>query len=77
MRLQPGGTLGAGMNETRRQLRRNVRLLRRGIEPQLRIAAAESLSAKLLALPFATSQGHVAGYWANDGEIALQAWQLR
>jgi 5-formyltetrahydrofolate cyclo-ligase len=31
----------------------------------------------LARLPFATSSGHVAGYWAIDGEIALHAWQMR
>src|SRR5699024_2403533 len=42
-----------------------------------RIAAAESLADRLLALPFLPERGHVAGYWAMDGEIALHAWQVR
>ena len=35
------------------------------------------LAQRLLALPFAPKQGHVAGYWALDGEIALHVWQLK
>ncbi len=42
-----------------------------------RIAAAESLADRLLALPFMPAHGHVAGYWAVDGEIGLHAWQMR
>ena len=45
--------------------------------PAERIAAAEALSERLLALPFAPTSGYVAGYWAVGGEVALHAWQLR
>lgn len=65
------------MSDDRRALRLQARALRRGIPPSQRIAAAERLAARLLALPFACHRGRVAGYWAIDGEIALHAWQLR
>jgi 5-formyltetrahydrofolate cyclo-ligase len=61
----------------RSALRRALRERRRGLPPATRIAAAETLSARLLALPFAPQTGFVAGYWATDGEIALHVWQLR
>ncbi|HSR64002.1 MAG TPA: 5-formyltetrahydrofolate cyclo-ligase [Xanthomonadaceae bacterium] len=61
----------------RPSLRRQLRAARRALPATERIAAAEALAARLLALPFAPSAGHVAGYWAMDGEIALHAWQLR
>ena len=58
-------------------LRRTLRDARRALAPATRIAAAEALAARLLALPFAPQAGHVAGYWAMDGEIGLHAFQLR
>jgi len=58
-------------------LRHTLRQARRAIPAQQRIAAAKALADFLLSLPFAPSAGHVAGYWAVDGEIALHAWQLR
>ncbi|HEV8693741.1 MAG TPA: 5-formyltetrahydrofolate cyclo-ligase [Lysobacter sp.] len=61
----------------RRQLRQDLRAQRRALPAPQRIAAADSLAAHLLALPFAPQSGYVAGYWAMDGEIALHAWQLR
>ena len=61
----------------RPSLRRQLRAARRALPAVERIAAAEGLAARLLALPFAPATGHVAGYWAMDGEIALHAWQLR
>jgi len=60
-----------------RALRHTLRQARRAIPPQQRIAAAERLADVLAALPFAPRSGHVAGYWAVDGEIALHVWQLR
>jgi 5-formyltetrahydrofolate cyclo-ligase len=65
------------MNTDRDALRRELRQRRRGIPAAARIAAAEQLAGRLLALPFAPTTGYVAGYWAMDGEIALHAWQLR
>lgn len=65
------------MTDDRAALRRTLRERRRQLPPATRIAAAEALSARLLALPFAPSAGHVAGYWAMDGEIALHVWQMR
>src|SRR5690606_41947009 len=50
---------------------------RRALSAPARIAAAEALAERLLALPFAPRTGCVAGYWAMDGEIPLHAWQLR
>ncbi len=64
-------------DDQRSVLRREARALRRRIPAPERIAAAEPLSERLLALPWACTHGHVAGYWAMDGEIALHAWQLR
>lgn len=65
------------MTDDRAALRRTLRDRRRQLLPATRIAAAEALSARLLALPFAPTGGHVAGYWAMDGEIALHVWQMR
>ncbi len=65
------------MTVDRAALRSELRARRRAIPASERIAAAESLAAQLFALPFAPTSGHVAGYWAMDGEIALHAWQLR
>jgi 5-formyltetrahydrofolate cyclo-ligase len=61
----------------RKALRDTLREHRRQLPPVARIAGAEALAARLLALPFAPDAGHVAGYWAMDGEIALHVWQLR
>ncbi|HZH42975.1 MAG TPA: 5-formyltetrahydrofolate cyclo-ligase [Lysobacter sp.] len=60
----------------RRALRAELRARRRALPAAERIAAAQALAARLLALPFAPERGYVAGYWAMDGEIALHAWQL-
>lgn len=65
------------MTDPRNALRQQLRQNRRNIPPQHRIAAAESLAGRLLALPFMPGRGHVAGYWAMDGEIALHVFQLR
>lgn len=64
------------MSMDRKARRAELRQRRREIAPAGRIAAAQSLALRLLALPFAPDTGHVAGYWAMDGEIALHAWQL-
>lgn len=61
----------------RRALRDTLRERRRGLSAAERIAAAEAVAARLLALPWAPQRGHVAGYWASDGELALHVWQLR
>ncbi len=61
----------------RKALRDTLRERRRQLPPTARIAAAEALCKRLLALPNAPNAGHVAGYWAMDGEIALHVWQLR
>ncbi len=61
----------------RHALRRRLRESRRSVPPATRIAAADRLAERLLALPFAPATGHVAGYWAMDGEIGLHVWQLR
>jgi len=63
--------------ESRQALRAALRQARRAIPPARRMAAAEHLATQLLGLPFAPVSGHVAGYWAMDGEIALNAWQRR
>ena len=59
------------------QLRRDLRSRRRALPAAQRIAAADTLANQLLALPFLPDSGHVAGYWAMDGEIALNSWQVR
>ena len=63
--------------DDRQDLRRQLRQRRRDIPAAERIAAAEALAARLLALPFADVAGPVAGYWAMDGEIALHRWQMQ
>ena len=65
------------MTDPRAQLRDELRTRRRAIPAATRIAAAQALAERLLALPFMPAAGYVAGYWAMDGEIALHAWQLR
>lgn len=60
----------------RATLRQTLRHRRRTVPVAERIAAAQALADRLLRLPFAPTQGQVAGYWAMDGEIALHAWQL-
>lgn len=62
--------------EDRRQLRTELRARRRDFPEAERISAAERLAGNLLKLPFAPVRGHVAGYWAMDGEIALDPWQI-
>ncbi|WP_240095877.1 5-formyltetrahydrofolate cyclo-ligase [Thermomonas flagellata] len=61
----------------RAALRRQLRQRRRGLSAAQRVAAAEALGERLLALPAHPRRGYVAGYWAVDGEIGLHAWQLR
>ena len=65
------------MRAERDALRLELRARRRALPAAVRMAAAEALAARLLALPVAAEPGLVAGYWAMDGEIALHAWQLR
>jgi 5-formyltetrahydrofolate cyclo-ligase len=65
------------MSDPRASLRRELRTRRRAIPAPVRIAAAEALAQRLLALPMFPAQGAIAGYWAMDGEIALHVLQLR
>ncbi|MFC6839360.1 5-formyltetrahydrofolate cyclo-ligase [Xanthomonas theicola] len=62
--------------DDRDSLRQQLRARRRARSAAERLAAADALAQRLLALPFAPQHGHVAGYWAMDGEIALHRWQL-
>lgn len=64
------------MDTQRAELRRQLRQRRRELPAAARIAAADALAERLQALPMAPATGHVAGYWASDGEIALHRWQL-
>ncbi|MBV6865551.1 5-formyltetrahydrofolate cyclo-ligase [Xanthomonas euvesicatoria] len=64
------------MTEDRDALRQQLRAHRRSLPAAQRLAAADALAQRLLALPFAPHRGAVAGYWAMDGEIALHRWQL-
>lgn len=57
-------------------MRLELRDRRRALAAPERIAAAQQLARHLLAVHGAPKTGHVAGYWAMDGEIALHAWQL-
>lgn len=65
------------MTVERDALRRELRARRRALPAADRIAGADALAARLLALPFFPASGYVAGYWAMDGEIGLHGWQLR
>ncbi len=65
------------MSDERGALRRAMRARRRALPASERLAAADALATRLLALPYAPQSGFAAGYWAMDGEIALHAWQLR
>ena len=65
------------MSVDARALRRSIREQRRATPASQRIAAAEGLADRLLSLSFMPERGHVAGYWAVDGEIGRHAWQLR
>lgn len=63
-------------SDDRDLLRQHLRARRRALPAAERLAAADALAQRLLELPFAPQHGHVAGYWALDGEIALHRWQL-
>ena len=65
------------MPQDRASLRQQLRQRRRDLPAAARIAAAEALAARVLALPFLPAEGYVAGYWAMDGEIGLHVLQLR
>lgn len=65
------------MTQDRATLRRELRQRRRELPAATRIAAAEALAQRILALPFLPREGYVAGYWAMDGEIGLHVLQLR
>ena len=57
-------------------LRRLLRERRRALPAAERIAGAEAVGKRLLALPFSPDSGLVGGYWATDGEVGLHAWQM-
>ncbi len=65
------------MTQPRDTLRRELRQRRRELPAAARIAGAEALAQRILALPFLPHEGYVAGYWAMDGEIGLHVLQLR
>lgn len=65
------------MTQDRASLRRQLRQRRRELPAAARIAAAEALAGRILALSFLPREGYVAGYWAMDGEIGLHVLQLR
>lgn len=54
-------------------MRAELKAARQALGARERIAAAEGLARQLAALPELSRPGHVAGYWAMDGEIALHA----
>lgn len=57
------------MEDTKKQLRRDMRRLRRALPTDQQQAAGEALSAHLLRLPGLTGGQRFAGYVASDGEI--------
>jgi 5-formyltetrahydrofolate cyclo-ligase len=61
----------------RAALRTSLRERRRQLPAATRIAAAEALAKRVLALPCLPTTGYLAGYWAMDGEIGLHALQLQ
>jgi 5-formyltetrahydrofolate cyclo-ligase len=63
--------------DPRREVRRVLRQRRREASPAERMAAAESVAARLLAHPRFPAEGYVAGYWALDGEVPLHLLQMR
>ncbi len=65
------------MTQDRDALRRELRDRRRALPAAARIAAAEALAARILALPFLPGRGYIAGYWALDGEIGLHVLQMQ
>lgn len=65
------------LSSDRAALRKTLRARRRALPAATRIAAADALAGRLLALPFLPVTGYVAGYWAMDGEIGLHAFQMR
>ncbi len=56
--------------------RLDLRARRRDILPRERMAAGEAVAERLTRLHVELGPGHVAGYWAMDGELPLHAWQL-
>jgi len=67
----------APVDAERARLRSELRARRRSISASDRIAGAQALARQLLDLRGLPASGHVAGYWAMDGEIALHAWQMQ
>ena len=59
-----------------KSLRRDIRARRAGLSPAFRIAAATQVADRLRDLPGLPGAGHVAGYWAVGGEVALHSWQV-
>lgn len=58
-------------NAQRRELRQRLATQRRALSPQQRIVAAQGLRHSLEQLPEYHTDARVAGYWAVDGELAL------
>ena len=58
-------------NAQRRELRQRLTERRRVLTPQQRIAAAQGLRRSLEQLPEYHTDARVAGYWAINGELAL------
>ena len=76
--LSAGGHTHANADEGRRRdARRALRQRRRDATPAERMAAAESVAARLLAHPRFPAEGYVAGYWAMGGEVPLHLLQMR
>ena len=58
-------------NAQRRELRQRLAEQRKALSPQQRIAAAQGLRRSLEQLPEYHTDARVAGYWAVNGELAL------
>ena len=63
--------------DARREARRALRHRRRAASAAERMAAAESVAARLLAHPRFPASGYIAGYWAMDGEVPLHVLQMQ
>ncbi|MCX7556073.1 5-formyltetrahydrofolate cyclo-ligase [Xanthomonadaceae bacterium JHOS43] len=60
-------------SDARMSLRAAMRERRLALPARERIAAADALAEQLRSLPELATSGHVAGYWAMQGEISLHA----
>ncbi len=65
--------MNSAPDSRRHPLRAELRKRRLSVPAKERIAAADALARRLRELPELNISGHVAGYWAVQGEISLHA----